>query len=171
MSHHWRLGKTAVGGHGRPLYGDVFGAQQTAPEESFRPEDTGGHWGELPDEDDEDDYDDDEGSEAVGGEEFAARTVQPPRREEVSSSDASETRRASRRPWMRLVRCECMSRLDWRRQSIDLRKERVQRRPNSPSTKSGRGQGFGKAGGHFIRFDKALQRQWGPGVDRSGRGG
>ena len=61
-----------AGGHARSTNmegpcGDVFGAQQTAPEESFRPEDTGGHWGELPDEDDEDDYDDDEGFEAVGG--------------------------------------------------------------------------------------------------------
>ena len=89
--HPGGWGKPPVDEYGRPLYGDVFGAQQTAPEESFRPEDTGGHWGELPDEDDEDDYDDDEGFEAVGGEEFAARTVQPPRREEVSSSDASET--------------------------------------------------------------------------------
>ena len=89
--HPGGWGKPPVDEYGRPLYGDVFGAQQTAPEESFRPEDTGGHWGELPDEDEEDDYDEDEGFEAVGGEEFAARTVQPPRREEVSSSDASET--------------------------------------------------------------------------------
>ncbi len=72
--HPGGWGKPPVDEYGRPLYGDVFGAQQTAPEESFRPEDTGGHWGELPDEDDEDDYDDDEGFEAVGGEEFAARS-------------------------------------------------------------------------------------------------
>ena len=42
------------------------GPNKRLQKESFRPEDTGGHWGELPDEDEEDDYDDDEGFEAVG---------------------------------------------------------------------------------------------------------
>ena len=89
--HPGGWGKPPVDEYGRPLYGDVFGAQSNGPPEpSFRPEDTGGHWGELPDEDEEEDYDEDEGFEAVGDDGFA-RTIQQPPALELSSTDASET--------------------------------------------------------------------------------
>ena len=81
--------------------GDVFGAQQTAPEESFRPEDTGGHWGELPDEDEEDDYDEDEGLKrwAAKSSLLAQCNRRGGRR---SVRRTRRRRRASRRPWMGL---------------------------------------------------------------------
>ena len=107
------------------------------------------------------------GFEAVGGEEFAARTVQPPRREEVSSSDASETS-GIETPLdgaSSVVSGMQSSGLETP-QSIDLRKRAGSETPEQPLYQVlDEGKASARQAGTLFASGQALQRQWGPGVN------